>query len=124
MKWFEIKGYKNQYEISTDFQIRSMPRKVKCLLKGKPYTQVHKGKLLKQVLDHYGYWCVTLSKKGKTKVVRVHKIILETFVGPCPKGMEARHLNDVKTDNRLGANLVYGTHAENMKDISKNGRYG
>lgn len=42
----------------------------------------------------------------------VHRIVLETFVGPKPDGMEACHLNGVAWDNRL-VNLKWVTHSEN-----------
>lgn len=45
----------------------------------------------------------------------IHHLVLEAFVGPCPDGMEARHLNDDPQDNRL-ENLAWGTKAENAAD--------
>lgn len=39
---------------------------------------------------------------------QVHRLMLETFVGPCPKGAEARHHNRIKDDNNLG-NLYWAT---------------
>jgi hypothetical protein len=45
----------------------------------------------------------------------VHKIVLETFVGKCPDGYEARHLNSNCKDNRL-ENLCWGTKEENTQD--------
>lgn len=58
--------------------------------------------------------------RGRRRV-RVHTIVLEVFVGPCPAGMETRHLNDVGTDNRL-TNLVWGTCLANKRDGIRNGR--
>lgn len=49
------------------------------------------------------------------KSIKVHRLILETFVGPCPTGLECRHLNGKWWDNRL-ENLKWGTHQENMED--------
>ena len=50
---------------------------------------------------------------------RVHRMVLEAFVGPCPEGMQCRHLNDVKNDNRLN-NLAWGTRKENSADAIRN----
>jgi len=44
------------------------------------------------------------------------------FRGLCPKGMESRHLNDVKTDNRWPENLQWMTRNKNKKLAIKNGR--
>ncbi len=57
-------------------------------------------------------------------VTLVHILVLEAFVGPRPEieGMkiEARHLNDVRHDNRL-ENLCWGTQQENIADAKRNG---
>ena len=45
----------------------------------------------------------------------VHRLVLETFVGPRPDGMEARHLNGDCQDNRV-ENLIWGTPLENGAD--------
>jgi len=37
------------------------------------------------------------------------------FVGPCPEGMECRHLDGNPGNNNL-ENLAWGTREENMKD--------
>ncbi len=51
----------------------------------------------------------------------VHRLILETFVGPCPEGCEARHLDGTRTNNRI-ENLAWGTRVENMADRKRHGR--
>lgn len=63
---------------------------------------------------------VTLFVDGKSIQKSVHRLILEAFDGPCPDGMEARHLNGNKLDNRL-RNLAWGTRKENMQDRTKHG---
>lgn len=63
-----------------------------------------------------GYLRVNLTPVGERyRTFRVHRLVLEVFVGPCPDGMECRHLNGAKTDNRL-TNLAWGTPAENVGD--------
>lgn len=45
----------------------------------------------------------------------VHRLVLEAFVGPCPPGMECRHLDGDGGNNRP-ENLKWGTHQENEDD--------
>lgn len=66
------------------------------------------------------YRMVTLSVDGKPLYRLVHRLVLEGFVGPCPEGCEARHLNGDGADNRLD-NLQWGTPAENAADQAQHG---
>lgn len=45
----------------------------------------------------------------------IYHIILLAFVGPMPSGMEVRHLDGNRINDRL-SNLVYGTKKENAQD--------
>ncbi len=58
---------------------------------------------------------------GKQKFVSVHHCVLWAFRGPCPEGLQARHLDDNKENNTL-ENLVWGTVQENNVDKRRNGR--
>lgn len=51
---------------------------------------------------------------------RVHHLVLETFVGSRPKGLNALHDDDDRRNNHV-SNLRWGTHSENMQDRAKNG---
>jgi hypothetical protein len=51
----------------------------------------------------------------------IHHLVLNAFHGPCPAGMECRHLNGNRTDNRYPENLVWGTRSENKCDSTKHG---
>jgi hypothetical protein len=64
-----------------------------------------------------------LYKNGKQISVSVHTLVLEAFVGPCPEGMEARHL-DGNAFNNLLSNLTWGTKLDNAKDKIKHGTSG
>ncbi len=64
-----------------------------------------------------GYLRVNLTPPGggTYRTFRVHRLVLEAFVGPCPDGMECLHRNGVKTDCRL-ENLHWGTPDANRQD--------
>jgi hypothetical protein len=54
---------------------------------------------------------------------KVHQLVLQTFVGPCPPGMECRHLDGDKMNCHL-SNLTWGTRQENMADRTRLGEHG
>lgn len=64
----------------------------------------------------HGYPTVYLSGNGRTKRVLVHRIVLETFIGPCPDGMECRHFPDNDRSNNNLNNIQWGTRLENRRD--------
>ncbi len=67
------------------------------------------------------YLHVTLNRlPDKPQLKFVHQIVLEAFVGPCPPGMECRHLDNNPRNNRL-ENLCWGTPLENHADKIRHG---
>lgn len=60
--------------------------------------------------------------KGKDErfIKYVHRLVLETFIGPCPDGMEACHNDGNPRNNRLD-NLRWDTPSSNMQDKKKHG---
>lgn len=73
--------------------------------------------LLRPSVNQSGYHFLNLGR-GNTRVV--HRLVLQTFVGPCPTGMGARHLNGNPSDNRL-ENLAWGSPKENQSDQYRHG---
>lgn len=67
-----------------------------------------------------GHILVNIKYGEKWRVRYVHRLVLEAFIGPCPKGMETLHHDDVKSNNRLD-NLRWGTRKENVADRLRNG---
>lgn len=47
---------------------------------------------------------------------------MAAFAGPCPEGLEVRHLDGDPANNRL-TNLCYGTHSENVQDSLRHGTH-
>ncbi|KKM02613.1 hypothetical protein LCGC14_1782640 [marine sediment metagenome] len=71
-------------------------------------------KWLSLIKNNRDYLQVNLCNRGR-RICAIHRLVLETFVGPCPDNMECRHLNGNRQDNRLN-NLKWGTHSENQQD--------
>lgn len=72
------------------------------------------GKILKPSVGAYGYLYVNLCKNGKGQIVKIHRIVAEAFIGPCPKDKEVNHIDGDK-ENPHADNLEYVTHSENIK---------
>lgn len=70
--------------------------------------------------EQKGYRSVTLTHKNRKCKRFVHRLILKTFVGPCPKGMESRHEDGIRHHNNL-SNLSWATLSQNQKDRVKHG---
>ena len=83
------------------------------------------GKMMKISLDDKGYKRVNLMTiDGKYRTCRVHVLKAKAFLfSPNPLNYNVvRHLNDIKTDNRL-ENLAWGTVSDNVQDSIRNGHY-
>ncbi len=70
---------------------------------------------MKLLTHKTGYLYVKLWDKNKNYGKRVHRLILETFIGSCPENMESCHNNGKRDDNRL-SNLRWDTHSNNQQD--------
>jgi hypothetical protein len=97
------------YEASDEGQVRSIDR-------AGPGGRTYLGTVLATRVSNSGYQLVDLrDAQGARRTRTVHRVVLEAFRGPCPPGLECRHLNDEPADNRL-ANLAWGTKTENAQD--------
>lgn len=103
--WKDIPGFEG-YQISNFGRIKSLDR---VIIRKDNCTQSKKGKVLKSWQDNLGYLKIDLRQK---RTCLVHRLVMLTFVGECPKGKEVDHINTNRQDNRL-QNLRYVTHKEN-----------
>lgn len=106
--WKKIK--KLPYEISNYGKIR----------RAESYNSTYVGKVLKQSLDRDGYLKVILYKNGKMKTIKIHRLVAEAFLGPCPDGKEVNHIDGNKENPHVD-NLEYVTKSENSKHAFKLG---
>lgn len=116
-RWRAVPGWEGKYEVSDHGNVRSVERTV-IRRDGKPYPV--KGRVFSIRLGSAGYPQVLLRDKEKKRQAHNHVLVLEAFVGPRPKGHQACHWDDDKTNNHL-SNLRWGTPSENAKDSIRNG---
>lgn len=117
-RWRAVPGYENLYEVSDQGRVRSLDRIVTDR-RGRKLRL--KGKVLQTPSDgQYDYPRVGLFKQGKRRNIRVHQLVMLTFVGPCPEGMEVCH-EDGDPSNSYSTNLRYDTHAANQADMKRHG---
>lgn len=72
-------------------------------------------KKLKKRTDKDGYFRINLYRNGCRYEGRIHLLVLKTFIGPRPVGLQARHLDGNNQNNNL-ENLCWGTAKENRLD--------
>jgi hypothetical protein len=112
--WQPVAGYEGLYEVSDQGRVRSLP--------GKRWNgqAIHyfKGRVLRpQSTSRYLH--VALSHDGQVKCIRIHQLVAQAFLPPCP-GIQGRkrgcyhidHINNDSWDNRA-CNLQWLTHYEN-----------
>lgn len=108
-EWSDIQGYEGTYWVSSQGRVISRPR-----LRSQ-------GGVLKTNYNSNGYAIVSLSLPGRgVKTPLVHKLVMNTFVGPPPPGHIICHRNGDPGLSCL-SNLRYDTPASNSKDMVLHG---
>ncbi len=79
------------------------------------------GRWLKPSIHHHGYLYVALYLGHRRRYLRICRLVLETFVGSCPVGMEACHGPDANPANNRLENLRWGTRSSNAQDTVARG---
>jgi hypothetical protein len=110
------------YEVSDLGRVRSLDRVIykKVTRDGLVAKIARKGKIISQSRDTHGYPMLNLCVDGVVKSALVHHLVLFAFVGPKPEGMQCRHGDGIRSNNRL-ANLCWGTALENAADKRAHG---
>jgi len=90
------------------------------------------GGIIKPVVHANGYVFVVLYKavrqelgdrrhwNSENRQMAVHKLVINTFMGECPKGLQVNHIDGDKTNNKL-SNLEYVTPGQNMAHAYRTG---
>lgn len=101
-EWRQI-GESPAHEVSSFGRVRN--RKTGILLRPRPAR---------------GYPMITLYAGGVYLHRKVHRLVLDAFVGPPPPGHQAAHRDGDRSNNRVG-NLCWLTPADNCADKLRHG---
>lgn len=91
--------------------------------KGVKYILGDKWLMIKPHKGKGGYLGVQLYRDGKMYNRLVHRLVLESFVGPRPEGMECRHYPDDDKGNCRLDNLSWATKVVNQRDRVEHGTH-
>lgn len=105
-RWLPVLGFEEAYEVSDQGNVR----------------RIDTGRVLRQGKEPNGYIRVGLTVDYKTTTLRVHRIVLDAFVGPRPEGLEGCHTDGDPTNNVL-SNLRWDTRHANAADAIRMGRH-
>ena len=101
--WKDIKGYEGKYQVSNLGRVKSLN-----------YRRMGFEKILSPGLDGRGYKMAPLTICGKTKLLKIHRLVAETFIPnhnnyPC-----VNHIDGDKTNNNVD-NLEWCTQKYNVQ---------
>ena len=105
IEWKPIKDYEELYMVSNTGLVKRIR-----FINGK--HNFEKERLLKPTINKDGYMFVRLCKNGKSKNMRIHKLVANTFLGESK--LQVDHIDGNKQNNNLD-NLEYVTPKENTK---------
>lgn len=101
--WRDIPDYEGLYQVSNLGRVKSLN-----------YNRTNVEKILKLVQDRNGYLIVKLSKKGKAKLKKVHRLVAQAFI-PNPNNLpQINHKNEIVSDN-ISDNLEWCTAQYNKE---------
>jgi hypothetical protein len=109
-QWRDILGFEGYYAVSNHGRIKRV--------KDGPGTRA--GRILKTQNQPNRYPLVSLKCDGSKRMVYVHQVAAEAWIGPRPKGKVVNHKNGNKEDNRI-ENLEYCSPRENVDHAVKTG---
>jgi hypothetical protein len=112
--WKDIKGYEGSYQVSSEGRVKALSRVVKSRW-GTPKPL--KEKEIREIVDALGYSRLSLSKDGKVKTHKIHRLVAETFL--IGEG-HINHIDGNKQNNHV-SNLEFCTIKQNHNHAFESG---
>jgi len=107
--WKDIVGYEGYYQVSNYGRIRTLDK----ISKNRWGEYLKRGKMRKLYLTKHGYVQMDLSKFGRKKSFKVHRLLAIAFI-PNPENKRCvNHIDGNKTNNHID-NLEWVTDSENV----------
>ena len=115
--WREHPDYDGLYLVSNTGRVKSIDTIVnsKC-----GSNRIHRGIELKQFKNERGYLCVVMTKNHKSRIKKVHRLVVETFIENIGNKPQVNHIDCDKGNNNVD-NLEWCTNSENMLHAYRNG---
>lgn len=107
-QWRDIPEWTGLYQVSDLGRVRSLHPNSRS-----------KGEL-RTFRTTNGYRAVNLSGGGVRRLLLIHRLVLQAFVGPIPEGMHGSHLDGCKDNNHL-TNLRIETPSQNCRRRGEHG---
>lgn len=108
--WRDIESYEGLYQVSNYGRVKSLN-----------YARTGKARNLRLGKHRQGYREAHLSKEGKTKIFKVHRLVASAFIPNPENKKEVNHIDEVSSNNRMD-NLEWVTPSENMNHGTRNRR--
>ena len=103
----EIIGYEGKYAVDSEGTVWSLN-----------YSRTGKTRALKAGKGNHGYLVVGLSKNGKARTKKVHRLVAQAYLDNYSDDLQVDHIDNVKTNNCL-SNLRMVTSQQNHFNRSK-----
>ena len=108
--WAPIPGWEGAFEVRADGVIRSLDRQVRNI---RGFRMVY-GKIMPERINHNGYRTVSVSHRGKSSSISVHRALALAFIPNQEGKAQVNHKDGNKLNCSLD-NLEWTTPSENVR---------
>lgn len=119
--WKDVADYEGYYSVSNLGRVKSVKREIQMNGSnqfGKCFNTKYIPEKILKPCEYNGYYCVSLWKNHKMKLVKIHRLVAEAFLGKSE--LTVNHKDGNKQNNNV-YNLEYLTSADNTRHAIRTG---